>query len=326
MPRFRGPRATDGPLLVGWPRPLRRGSVSGQVWQFHCGCRRLGSARPRSVALGDDLSTRPTAAPDASIGVRRLEGAAVITGHAEVKAAAKAWEVFSSDLLGDRDVRTYRQLPLEVDPPVHRAYRGSAHAGLRAGAGRGPRARAARRRPVPRRPPGPRQARSRRSTSSPCRWSPRRSASPSGVGRTSTSTAAGVSRRGRRCPTGGVTGRTWMRISERVFDEAFAAIRARTCSVLWREGTIDGHPLSRTQMLGVGNLILAGGRDTVINLISGAIWHLGSHPDDRSAAGWRSCPDPGGDRGAHPLPQPLARMERVMARDASGRLGFGRRR
>ena len=47
----------------------------------------------------------------------------MITGHAEVKAAAKAWEFFSSDLQGDRDVRTYRQLPLEIDPPVHRAYR-----------------------------------------------------------------------------------------------------------------------------------------------------------------------------------------------------------
>jgi cytochrome P450 len=56
------------------------------------------------------------------IGVRRLAGVAEITDHAGVKAAAKAWGTFSSDLLGDRDVRTYRQLPLEVDPPAHTEY------------------------------------------------------------------------------------------------------------------------------------------------------------------------------------------------------------
>lgn len=46
-----------------------------------------------------------------------------IRGHAAVRAATRGFENYSSDLLGDRDVRTYRQLPLEADPPRHTKFR-----------------------------------------------------------------------------------------------------------------------------------------------------------------------------------------------------------
>lgn len=46
-----------------------------------------------------------------------------ITGYEAVRTAAKDHEKYSSDLQGDRDVRDYRQLPLEVDPPQHTDYR-----------------------------------------------------------------------------------------------------------------------------------------------------------------------------------------------------------
>lgn len=46
-----------------------------------------------------------------------------IKGFHAVKEAAKDFENFSSNLLGDRDVRTYRQLPLEADPPIHTLFR-----------------------------------------------------------------------------------------------------------------------------------------------------------------------------------------------------------
>ncbi|MFM1973925.1 MAG: hypothetical protein RLZZ345_1009, partial [Actinomycetota bacterium] len=42
-----------------------------------------------------------------------------ITGNANVRAAARDYERYSSDLQGDADVRDYKQLPLEVDPPLH---------------------------------------------------------------------------------------------------------------------------------------------------------------------------------------------------------------
>lgn len=41
--------------------------------------------------------------------------------------------------------------------------------------------------------------------------------------------------------------------------------------------TFDGRPLTRDEMLGYGYLVLAGGRDTVIHAIGGALAHLGSH-------------------------------------------------
>lgn len=46
-----------------------------------------------------------------------------ILGYQNVRDAARDYETYSSDLQGDRDVRDYRQLPLEVDPPVHTNYR-----------------------------------------------------------------------------------------------------------------------------------------------------------------------------------------------------------
>lgn len=51
------------------------------------------------------------------------ESSANITGYEAVRAAGKDFETYSSDLQGDRDVRDYRQLPLEVDPPQHTDYR-----------------------------------------------------------------------------------------------------------------------------------------------------------------------------------------------------------
>lgn len=47
----------------------------------------------------------------------------VITGHANLRAALRDTEKYSSDLQGDADVRDYRQIPLEVDPPKHHVYR-----------------------------------------------------------------------------------------------------------------------------------------------------------------------------------------------------------
>ena len=46
-----------------------------------------------------------------------------ITKLAELKQALRNTEEFSSDLQGDADVRDYRQIPLEIDPPQHHMYR-----------------------------------------------------------------------------------------------------------------------------------------------------------------------------------------------------------
>jgi cytochrome P450 len=41
----------------------------------------------------------------------------------------------------------------------------------------------------------------------------------------------------------------------------------------------NGRPLTRDELLGFGYLVLAGGRDTVIASIAGALWHLATHPE-----------------------------------------------
>ena len=46
-----------------------------------------------------------------------------ILGHKAVRAALRDTDTYSSDLQGDADVRDYRQIPLEVDPPQHHVYR-----------------------------------------------------------------------------------------------------------------------------------------------------------------------------------------------------------
>ena len=46
-----------------------------------------------------------------------------ITGHKAVREALRDTATYSSDLQGDVDVRDYRQIPLEVDPPRHHLYR-----------------------------------------------------------------------------------------------------------------------------------------------------------------------------------------------------------
>ena len=53
----------------------------------------------------------------------------MILRHADVRQAAKDWKTYSSDapfrvpIPSEEDVRSMRQLPIEVDPPEHRAYR-----------------------------------------------------------------------------------------------------------------------------------------------------------------------------------------------------------
>mgnify|MGYP003353688744 CR=1 FL=1 len=47
----------------------------------------------------------------------------IVSGHKQVRAALRDTATYSSDLQGDADVRDYRQIPLEVDPPRHHLYR-----------------------------------------------------------------------------------------------------------------------------------------------------------------------------------------------------------
>lgn len=252
-------------------------------------------------------------------GVRRLPGVAEVTAHADVKAAAKDWARFSSDVQGDLDVRTYRQLPLEVDPPEHTAYRAilapvfgrsevaalepqlrAVAADLVAGLARRGSAEAVHELALPMvaasiglafgRPQDVDELRS---------W-----------GTETWQTLPDGTRDGSHLEA--YLARVFDEAARQPGDDAFSRIAA---------GRIDGRPLTRLEMLGLGNLILAGGRDTVIALISGAIWHLAGNGSDRA----RLARDRGGIPAAIEellrFLSPLQRMERRAAEDVAGPWG-----
>ena len=252
-------------------------------------------------------------------GVRRLPGVAEITGHADVKAAARDWARFSSAIQGDRDVRWYRQLPLEVDPPDHTAYRSilTPIFGRQEVATLEPQIRAVAADLV--------ADLVRRGTAE--------AVHELALPMVAASIGLAFGRPQDIDELRGWGVETWQIMPDgtrdgsrleaylgRVFDEAHATPGEDAFSRI-AAGRIDGRPLTRLEMLGLGNLILAGGRDTVIGLISGAIWHLGENGPARARLA--------GDPGRIPVAieellrflSPLPRMERTATGDVAG--GWG---
>lgn len=197
----------------------------------------------------------------------------IVSGHAAVRSALRDPVGYSSDLQGDRDVRTYKQLPLEVDPPVHAQFR---------------------------------------SVLTPL-FSMERVESLSPQFRViADGLLTELLERGQvdavsdvalemvvRC-LGIVLGRpqdvdewrswgpdVWIttpqgrdgthlqRYLESVFDDVLATPGTDAFSAI-----ASAPDLTRTQMYGMANIILAGGRDTVVKLMSGFIWHLARTPAD----------------------------------------------
>ncbi len=206
----------------------------------------------------------------------------VVRGHAAVRAAAKDWTTFSSALQGDADVRDYRQLPLEVDPPAHDAYRalllpafGRVEVGAMEPAFRTVAAALVREA----------VARGRCDAVHDLAFP---------MVLQSLAIALGRPQDVEEWRTWGLE--TWRvhadgtrdgelldRYLDRVIAEAVAApdaagdLYARLAAA-----RLDGRALSASELRGVIGLVLAGGRDTVVKLVAGAIWHLAQAPDERA--------------------------------------------
>jgi len=212
-------------------------------------------------------------------GVRRLKGVAEISGHADLKAAARDWERYSSDLLGDTDVRDYKQLPLEVDPPEHGVYRKILDPvfGRAAITAVAPALRAVARRLV------------------------------AGFAETGSVEAVhelampmvvhsiGISL-GKANPG----------------DDAFSLIAT---------ADFDGRELTHTEMVGLASILLTGGRDTVISLISGSMWHLAGDPEARAALAADPSRIPTAVEELLRYLSPLPSMERVATAHVEGDWG-----
>ncbi|MFN9215746.1 MAG: cytochrome P450 [Gemmatimonadota bacterium] len=255
----------------------------------------------------------PPAADEAAI-AGRPTGARVICPYHEVRAAAKDPATFSSDLQGDPDVRDYRQLPLEVDPPAHGAYRAlllpffgrvevaAMEPGFRAAA-----------RDVVRRFAQAGRADAVHDLAfemvlRSLAVAVRRDADLDEWRRWGIETW--VTR-----PDGTRDGTHLDRYLDRVYAEAqpdpagdvFARLAA---------ARLDGRPLEAGEFRGLASLVLAGGRDTVIKLLAGATWHLASHPRDRDALAADPSRLPTAIEEWLRWISPLPRMRRVARREA----------
>jgi cytochrome P450 len=206
------------------------------------------------------------------VGVRQLAGVAELTSLAEVRAAAKDWPRFSSRVIGDPDVRDYPQLPLEVDPPEHASFRALLEPILG-------------RRSVTALEPDVRTIASglvgtfvRRGTTEAVHdlavpmvattiamvfGRPADAAELTSWGITSWESRPDGTRSGDRLHA--YIARVLAEGRATAGDDAFSRLAA---------ATVGGRPLTTIEQVGLAGLILAGGRDTVIHLLAGAMWHL----------------------------------------------------
>lgn len=199
-----------------------------------------------------------------------------ISGHKAVREALRDTGTYSSDLQGDADVREYRQLPLEVDPPRHHLFRTAlapyfvkpaiekfipefedlakeqitkffAEGGdvvtnlalplVMANLG-----------VIYNRPQDVQEW---------IEWGP------------DVWTAAGPIR----------SGEVLHGYLDRIYEEALIG----KTSDMWREIAtleIDGKVVSAEEFRGITGVLLAGGRDTVVKLLTGIVWHLGNSQRD----------------------------------------------
>ena len=233
-----------------------------------------------------------------------------VVGHANVRSAARDTEKYSSDLQGDRDVRTYRQIPLEVDPPRHHLFR---------------------------------------TALSPLFVKPRIEKMIPEFEAIANELISAFANKGGgefvsevalpmvgQClgviynrpqdvsewlswgadvwistPTGR-SGEHLDRYLKAVFDEAENSDEENAWTFIARL-ELEGGPISRTEMYGIANVLLAGGRDTVVKLMSGMIWHLATATEDREFL--KTNPDKLG-KAIHEVLRflsPLPRMERIPA-------------
>lgn len=248
-----------------------------------------------------------------------------ILGYEEVRQAAKDFSTYSSDLLGDRDVRTYRQLPLEADPPRHTLFREAIQPLFMSdsiGKHRDAFAQHARNLIAELTERGSAEIASELALpyvigclsiiyNRPQDFQEWLSWGPD-VWTAESHKSGGVSVR---------SGAVLQNYLDQVFDHAEANPNTNPeTQDIWdfvSQIEIEGSVITREEMQGIANVLLAGGRDTVIKLVTGLIWHLIKNPADRSFLSgnreWFNRTIAEMVRYLSPLPK----MERVLAQDVS---------
>lgn len=210
---------------------------------------------------------------------------ALVVGFDDVRAAARDWRAFTSDtpfevpIPAEHDLRPVRQLPIECDPPDHTDYRALV-------ADRFSRSEVERHAETV-------GAVVDRIVDSALTRGTLDVIPELGVPIVNTALAAALGRPHHEADR-------WSRWGVHVFDSVEGGRSANDELNAYLEDVVDaaasspgddffgglaratfhGRRLSREEMLGFGNLVFAGGRDTVISTIAAALWHLATHPAD----------------------------------------------
>ena len=214
------------------------------------------------------------------------EDVAMILTNKEVRRAAKDWKTFSSDapfripIPREEDVRSVRQFPLEVNPPMHKAYRAIVE-------------------PFFKRPQAPeniqrmndlvdellKMAMQQESIEIVREFAiPLQSRALTCLLNMPESEAEIWIKWGVhvfRDPVTGdgtVKGAAMEKYCNDLFDKAEANPGDDFFSALTR-AEIEGRKLTRKEMLGYANITFAGGRDTIINTVSTIIGYIADHPE-----------------------------------------------
>lgn len=207
-------------------------------------------------------------------GPSRVERLPRVTGYDAVRAAGRNFERFSSLHQGDEDVRDYRQLPLESDPPLHSALRALLVPFFSKGS------------LAPHQPHIDADA---RALVAPLAHGELELVRGVGLPLVVRTIARLLDREGdiEEWASWGPSvwgdhdgrrdGTALLSFLERAVDEGAAERGGRLFNLL-ATTPINGVALNRQEQIGVGSLLLAGGRDTVMNLISGIAWMLAMHP------------------------------------------------
>jgi cytochrome P450 len=209
----------------------------------------------------------------------------MILRHEDVRAAAKDWKTYSSDapfrvpIPSEEDVRTMRQLPVEIDPPDHTDYRKIVEPFFQRAKDPGmvTQVEALMREMVT-------EALARESIEVVRAFAlPIQSRAltyllnvPESEAATWISWGTHVFRDGGEGQKKGAALEAYLQAQ---LDQAAAHPGEDFFSAL-ATATFRGRPLTRDEMMGFANLTFAGGRDTVIHTISSALAHLASHPED----------------------------------------------
>lgn len=225
-----------------------------------------------------------------------------IKGFHAVKEAAKDFENYSSDLLGDRDVRTYRQLPLEADPPRHTKFREAVQPYFMASRLEQfrPQFQELARKLIHQRPSFEVTKdlalpyvmgclgiifNRKQDVAEWLSWGPDVWTADSYISGHHDETAARAHQDRDFSVESSRSGKVLHAYLDKVFDVALEReTQGFPESDLWdyvARLEIDGVRVTREEMFGIAGVLLAGGRDTVVKLIAGLVWHLVQNDQDR---------------------------------------------